>query len=66
MVLSYGNGSVKVGDGSSYFEDAVVGAGAHVHLGDGLAEFFHSFGVGFGEFVQYMLPFFLAITLNFV
>ena len=26
--------------------------GAHVHLGDGLAEFFHSFGVGFGVFVQ--------------
>ena len=26
--------------------------GAHVHLGDDLAEFFHSFGVGFGVFVQ--------------
>lgn len=27
--------------------------GAHVHLGDDLAEFFHSFGVGLGVFVQH-------------
>ena len=28
---------VKVGDGAGDLEDAVVGAGAHVHAGDGLA-----------------------------
>ena len=42
----------KVGDGAGDFQDAVVGSRAHVHLGDGLAEFFHSFGVGFGVFVE--------------
>ncbi|GEM_PF-6872846 len=26
--------------------------GTHVHLGDGFAEFFHSFGVRFGVFVK--------------
>ena len=52
VVLADGNAAFEVGDGAGYFQDAVVGSRAHVHLGDGLAEFFHSFGVGLGVFVQ--------------
>ena len=44
--------AVEVGDGAGDFQDAVVCSRAHVHAGDGLAEFFHSFGVGFGVLVQ--------------
>ena len=52
VVLADLDAAFEVGDGAGDFQDAVVGPRAHVHLGDGLAEFFHSFGVGFGVFVQ--------------
>ena len=52
VVLADGDAGLEVGDGAGDFEDAVVSPRAHVHLGDGFAEFFHSFGVGFGVFVQ--------------
>ena len=52
MVLADGDAAFEVGNGAGYFEDAVVGSRAHVHLGDGFAEFFHSFGVGFGVLVE--------------
>ena len=51
VVLADLDAAFEVGDGAGDFQDAVVGSRAHVHLGDGLAEFFHSFGVGFGIFV---------------
>ena len=52
VVLADLDAGFEVGDGAGYFQDAVVGAGAHVHLGDGFAQLFHAFGVGFGVFVQ--------------
>ena len=52
VVLADLDAAVEVGDGAGDFQDAVVSAGAHVHLSDGFAEFFHSFGIGFGVFVQ--------------
>ena len=42
----------EVGDGAGYFEDAVVGAGAHVHAGHGVFQLLQAGGVGFGVFVQ--------------
>ena len=52
VVGADGDVALKVGDGAGDFQDAIVGPRAHVHLGDGFAEFFHSFSVGFGVFVQ--------------
>ena len=52
VVLADGDAAFEVGDGAGNFQDAVVGAGAHVHLGDDLAQLLHAFGVGFGVFVQ--------------
>ena len=52
VVVADGEAAVEVGDGAGDFQDAVVGPRAHVHLGDGLAEFFHSFGIGLSVFVQ--------------
>ena len=52
VVLADGDAAFEVGDGAGDFQDAVVGPRAHVHLCDGFAEFFHSFGIGFGVFVQ--------------
>ncbi len=52
VVLADGDAGFEVGDGASDLEDAVVGSRAHVHLGDGFAQLFHSLGVGFGVFVQ--------------
>ena len=52
VVLADGDAAFEVGDGAGYFQDAVVGPRAHVHLGDGLAEFFHALSVGLGVFVQ--------------
>ena len=52
VVLADGDAAVEVGDGAGDLEDAVVSSRAHVHLGDGLAEFFHAFGVGFGVLVE--------------
>ena len=52
VVLADGDAAFQIGYCSRYFQDSVVGPRAHVHLGDGLAEFFHSFGVGFGVFVE--------------
>ena len=43
---------VEVGDGAGDLEDTVVGAGAHVHAGDGLAQLCHALGVGLGILVQ--------------
>ena len=43
---------LEVGDGAGDFEDAVVGAGAHVHAFHGVAKFFQAGGVGFGVFVE--------------
>ena len=42
----------EVGDGAGDFEDAVVGAGAHVHAFHGVAKFLQASGVGLGVFVQ--------------
>ena len=52
VALADGDAAFEVGDGAGDFQDAVVGPRAHVHLGDGLAQLFHSFGIGFGVFVQ--------------
>ena len=42
----------EVGDGAGDFEDAVVGAGGHVHALHSVAKFFKAGSVGFGVFVQ--------------
>lgn len=52
VVLADLDAALEVGDGAGYFQDAVVGPRAHVHAGDGLAEFFHALGVGLGVLVQ--------------
>ena len=52
VVLADLDAAFEVGDGAGYFQDAVVGSRAHVHLGDSFAQLFHAFGVGFGVFVQ--------------
>ncbi len=46
-VLDGGSG-FEVGDGAGDLEDAVVGAGAHVHALHGVAEFLKAGGIGFG------------------
>lgn len=40
-----GGGGVEVGDGAGHFEDAVVGAGAHVEARHGIAQYGEAFGV---------------------
>ena len=52
MVVEDVGGAFEVGDGAGDFEDAVVGAGAHVHALHGVFQFFQASGVGFGIFVQ--------------
>ena len=52
VVLADGDAAFEVGDGAGYFEDAVVGAGAHVHAGHGVFQFLEAGVVGFGVFVQ--------------
>ena len=42
----------EVGDGAGDFEDAVVGAGAHVHALHGVAKLFQAGSVGLGVFVE--------------
>ena len=42
----------EVGDGAGALEDAVVGAGRHVHAVRGVAEFLQAGGVGLGVFVE--------------
>ena len=52
MVVEDVGGAFEVGDGAGDFEDAVVGAGRHVHALHGVAKFLQAGGVGFSVFVQ--------------
>ena len=52
VVLADLDAALEVGDGAGDFQYAVVGSRAHVHLGDGFAEFFHSFSIGLGVLVE--------------
>ena len=52
MVVEDIGGAFEVGDGAGDFEDAVVGAGAHVHAFHGVFQFFQAVGVGLGVFVE--------------
>ena len=54
VVLADGDAGFEVGDGAGDLEDAVVGSRAHVHLGDGFAQLFHSLGVGFVVLLDYL------------
>ena len=45
-------GAFEVGDGAGDFEDAVVGAGAHVHAFHGVLQLLQAGGVGLGVFVE--------------
>ena len=51
VVVADGGGGFEVGDGACDLEDAVVGAGAHVHAVHGVAQLLESGGVGLGVFV---------------
>ena len=52
VVVEDVGGAFEVGDGAGDFEDAVVGAGAHVHAFHGVAKLFQAGGVGLGVFVE--------------
>ena len=43
---------LEVGDGAGDFEDAVVGAGTHVHAFHGVLQLLQAGGVGLGVFVE--------------
>jgi len=52
VVVEDVGGAFEVGDGAGDFEDAVVGAGGHVHAFHGIAKFLEAGGVGLSVFVQ--------------
>ena len=52
VVVEDVGGAFEVGNGAGDFEDAVVGAGAHVHALHGVAQFLEAGGVGLGVFVE--------------
>ena len=52
VVVEDVGGAFEVGDGAGDFEDAVVGAGAHVHAFHGVFQLLQAGGVGLGVFVE--------------
>ena len=52
VVVEDVGGAFEVGDGAGDFEDAVVGASAHVHALHGVAKLLEAGGVGLGVFVE--------------
>jgi len=52
VVVEDVGGAFEVGDGAGDLEDAVVGAGTHVHAFHGVFEFLQAGGVGLDVFVQ--------------
>ena len=52
MVVEDVGAGFEVGDGAGDFEDAVVGAGGHVHALHGVAKLFQAGGVRLGVFVE--------------
>ena len=57
----------EVGDGAGDLQDAVVGAGAHVHAFHGVAKLFQTSGVGLGVFVEQRRDYLsIAVDARFV
>ena len=52
VVVEDVGGAFEVGDGAGDFEDAIVGAGAHVHAFHGVLQLLQTGGVGLGVFVE--------------
>jgi len=52
VVVEDVGGALEVGDGAGDFEDAVVGAGRHVHAFHGVFQLLEAGGVGLGVFVE--------------
>lgn len=52
VVVEDVGGAFEVGDGAGDLEDAVVGAGGHVHAVHGVLQLLQAGGVGLGVFVQ--------------